>query len=77
MAETLELLSTDKVNGIAVICLCGDGVSKTAYWNMGLQEKAVAEQEIRFDTIDDMIMSNADRYFPDDLMGCENDSEEE
>lgn len=59
MAETLETFSKHNVKGIAIVALC-DEVNLTGYWNMPLRDKAQAENEIRYDVIDSLIMANKD-----------------
>jgi anaerobic selenocysteine-containing dehydrogenase len=63
LAESVDKLANEKVQGIALVALCADGQAMTAYWNMGMQDKANAESQIRYDCIDQMILANKDRYF--------------
>jgi len=63
MADTIERLNENKVKGIAISAICADGNTITGYWNMSLQDKAIAETAIHYDCIDQLIMANRDRYF--------------
>lgn len=62
MAETLTLFEQENIKGIAIVALT-DNETLTGYWNMNLKDKATAENEIRYDVIDQLIMANKDRYF--------------
>lgn len=68
MTEVLNTFQKHKINGIAVIALCDDE-NLTGYWNMSIYDKLTAENELRFDAIDEFIKVNRDRYLGDDENG--------
>jgi len=61
IAGALEALEGQDVTGIAIVALC-KGEAMTGYWNMSLRDKAQAETEIRYDTIDQFLLVNKERY---------------
>ena len=69
MLEALKLFEQHNIKGIAIVALCDEDnkeFSLDNYWNMSLRDKEHAESCIRYDAIDQVIMANADRYFPID-----------
>ena len=67
IAEALNTFEDYNIKGLAIVALT-DNENLTGYWNMELKDKLTAENEIRFDVLDDFITVNKDRYFE-----CEED----
>ena len=65
IAKALNEFEHHEVKGIAIVALCEDE-NLTGYWNMNLYNKLTAENEIRFDTFDEFLRVNQDRYFGDE-----------
>lgn len=65
LTETIEAFSKSNIKGIAIVALTGNE-NITGYWNMSLQDKVIAENEIRYDVVDGLIMANRDRYFQEE-----------
>lgn len=61
LLELMNVLEEYEVKGIAVVALTPNE-NLTGYWNMDLKDKLTAENEIRFDNIDEFIRVNFDRY---------------
>lgn len=61
LLEPMNVLEEYEVKGIAVVALTPNE-NLTGYWNMDLKDKLTAENEIRFDNIDEFIRVNFDRY---------------
>lgn len=62
IAKALAEFQEHKIHGIAIVALA-DGEALTGYWNMNLKDKLQAESEVRFDSIDQFMLSNKERYF--------------
>jgi hypothetical protein len=62
LCEVFENFQKNSIQGIAVVALTKEGSALTGYWNMSLKDKIQVEAEIRFDTIDQFILANPDRY---------------
>lgn len=60
--DMLNKLEQVHVNGIAVVILT-DNENMTGYWNMNMNDLAMAKTELECDMIDRFIMVNSDRYF--------------
>ena len=61
IVETLNTFESHNIKGIAIVALTDDE-TLTGYWNMSLRDKATAENEIRYDVLDEFILNNKDRY---------------
>lgn len=61
ITETLNTFQNHNIRGIAIVALTDDE-TLTGYWNMNLRDKATAENEIRYDVLDEFILNNKDRY---------------
>ncbi len=61
IADALNKAEPYNVKGIAVVILT-DTENLTGYWNMDLSDKIRAKSELEYDTMDDFIMANIDRY---------------
>lgn len=62
ISETLNVIENYNVKGIATVILTEDGETLTAYWNMDVEDKGVAEMHIRSDFIDQLVQSNMQKY---------------
>lgn len=62
IAEALNEFEKHNVKSIAIVALC-ENDNLIAYWNMDLHDKLTAENELRFDVIDEFLQVNKDRYF--------------
>ncbi len=67
MTETLQVLSSCKVHGLAIVALLEepdeDGADVlTGYYNMGLLDKQEAAANIQMDVADGFIRANLRRY---------------
>lgn len=62
ISEALNAFEKYNVKGIAIVAIT-DTENLTGYWNMDLRDKLTAENEIRFDVLDEFIKNNSDRYF--------------
>lgn len=65
MTKALNTFQKYPVKGIAIVALC-DEENITGYWNMSLHDKLTAENELRFDVIDEFIQTNKERYIEGD-----------
>lgn len=67
VTETLQILSSKKVRGLAIVALLEepdeDGADVlTGYYNMSLQDKQTAASNIQADVTDGIIRANMRRY---------------
>lgn len=67
VTETLQILSGEKVKGLAVVALleepdAGGADVLTGYYNMNLQDKQTAASNIQADVTDGIIRANMRRY---------------
>lgn len=63
--DVLNLFEKYNIKGIAIVAIT-DTENLTGYWKMSLYDKIIAENEIKFDVMDEFIKNNADRYFDKD-----------
>ena len=61
LAEVMNVFEDYEIKGIAIVAITPEE-NLTGYWNMSLKDKLTAENEIRFDNIDEFIKNNIDRY---------------
>lgn len=66
ITQSLDELSKHSVNGIALVALVDDSYELTSYWNMTLRNKLQAENALRFDSMDEFILANRERYLEED-----------
>lgn len=62
VVEALNRFEKYHVKGIAIVALTDENYTLTGYWNMTLHDKICAKEEINFDTIDEFVKNNAERY---------------
>lgn len=62
IADALNRFEKYHVKGIAVVALTEEDYTLTGYWNMTLNDKLWAKEEINFDAIDEFLKNNAERY---------------
>ncbi|MBR6561382.1 MAG: hypothetical protein IKK78_00045 [Oscillospiraceae bacterium] len=63
--ECMDNLREYRVKGIAVAALVTEGnenMTVTGYWHLSASGKMVISGEIELDAVDDMILTNIDRY---------------
>lgn len=63
--DDLNLFEKYNVKSMVVMAIT-DTENLTGYWNMSLYDKIIAENEIKFDVMDEFIKNNAGRYFDKD-----------
>lgn len=62
MTYVSNMLAMHNVKGVAIVALIDEGGTFTGYWNMTLNDKLWAKEEINFDAIDEFLKNNAERY---------------
>jgi len=62
LTESIDNIGKEEIKGIAISAICKDGNVVTGYWHLNLQDKAIIHTNIQYDCIDQLIMTNRDRY---------------
>ncbi len=61
VAEAVEMLRAYEIEGIAIVALTPEA-NLTAYWNLDLRGKTIAQSEIEMDRWDNFLQANTGRY---------------
>lgn len=62
IAECLDAVEEYPIKGIALVVLTEEAETLTAYWNMDVEDKGIAEMHIRSDFIDQLVEANMQKY---------------
>lgn len=74
VVKTLEVLRGYHIKGLAIAAVTQDKGKEvvTGYWGMSMSDKVLAAGHMQADAIDQMILTNRERYFE----GTEEDDED-